>query len=812
MRLLISTLGICAAFLLVTPSTNLTAEEAQSETSNVIEEIVVTSRRRAETVQDVPLSVTAFGERELERLAPTTLRDLDTMAPNVYIGMNTAGPGASAIYIRGIGYADIEKSQSPQVGVIVDGLQLGSSTGQLVDMTDVESVEINRGPQGVLFGRNTIGGNIVINRTRPQFNEFGFTGSAQFANYASRLLRAKVNIPVLDDQLALKLSAYDREADGFYSNDTLGGSAGDVEVSGLTASLRWAPSENFDAVLTYDHIKDRGQIPPQDPRFDGENPHQNLADKREPMRYDVDQWGLRIDWDIGGFNVRSITGHHFGHDLVNQDFDGANIAGAAVPFAQLHTLRNQEFEILSQEILVTGDINEDLSFLVGMYYFDHELEFRQDTNNILQLPPIAVATGPLSLPLPLASTLTTCASINGFLQAVAGIPGGLGLRPNPGLGDALCQFPNARSTQYAGEEATSLAFFGALTWTPTPALEVTLGLRNIDEEKDAFNSYFDYSTGTFDTGSTAQEHDFSAIPGRAGKAYSGGDSWGDTIFTASASYAINDGSRAYISYNEGYRSGGFSIRSARDPAEAAFEIEEAFQIEVGIKNEFLDGRLTANAAYYYLERDGGQFSSIITLPPGSIPGTTTIINNGAGSEYSGIEFELSYLVTDTLSLFATAGWLDIESSEFTIACELLDGCTAGGVLGADPPGTLRTVGGNSDSRAPENTWSLAAAYNTQLRIGQLSAYVGYKYTGDLLLVNTGGGADQRLYAGDYGLIDARVSWEVPIDDDLLTLSVYGKNLGDEAYLEQALFLGGFNTGFQGWGAPRTYALEIRYSH
>ena len=233
---------------------------------------------------------------------------------------------------------------------------------------------------------------------------------------------------------------------------------------------------------------------------------------------------------------------------------------------------------------------------------------------------------------------------------------------------------------------------------------------------------------------------------------------------------------------------------------------------MGIKNEFLDGRLTANAAYYYLERDGGQFSSIITLPPGSIPGTTTLINNGDIAEYSGIEFELGYLVTDVLSLFATAGWLDVENGSFTIACELLDGCTAGGVIGADPPGTLRTVGGNSDSRSPDKTWSLAAAYDTQLGIGQLSAYVGYKYTGDLLLVNTGGGADQRLFGGDYGLIDARLSWEVPIDDDLLTVSVYGKNLSDEEYREQALFLGGFRTGFQGWGAPRTYALEIRYSH
>ena len=127
---------------------------AETDESGFIEEIVVTSRRRQESQQDVPLSVTAFSGEQIERLKPQTLRDFDGLAPNVYIGMNTAGPSASALYIRSIGYADIEKSQSPQVGVIVDGIQMGSSTGQLIDVFDVESIEINRGPQGVLFGKN----------------------------------------------------------------------------------------------------------------------------------------------------------------------------------------------------------------------------------------------------------------------------------------------------------------------------------------------------------------------------------------------------------------------------------------------------------------------------------------------------------------------------------------------------------------------------------------------------------------------------------------------------------------------------------
>ena len=147
-----TSLALLAGFLLPGFSAQpALADDAQQDTSGVIEEIVVTSRRRNESQQDVPASVTAFGAEAIEQLKPTTLRDFDGLAPNLYVGMNTAGPGASALYIRGVGYADIEKSQTPQVGVIVDGVQIGSSTGQLIDVFDVESIEVNRAPGSVLW-------------------------------------------------------------------------------------------------------------------------------------------------------------------------------------------------------------------------------------------------------------------------------------------------------------------------------------------------------------------------------------------------------------------------------------------------------------------------------------------------------------------------------------------------------------------------------------------------------------------------------------------------------------------------------------
>ncbi|MGK0224568.1 MAG: iron complex outermembrane receptor protein, partial [Limisphaerales bacterium] len=676
------------AGLSIATTQSVSAEEIERSQSGIImEEVIVTSRRRSESVQDVPLSVTAFSAERIEQLKPTTLRDFDGLAPNIYVGMNTAGPGASAIYIRGVGYADIEKTQSPQVGVIVDGIQMGSSTGQLIDAFDIESIEVNRGPQGVLFGKNTIGGNIVVNRVKPEFNEFGIKVSGELGNYSKRTFKGRLNIPLIDDTLALKIGAIERKRQGYYRNATLGGDQGSVDYAAQTFALRWLPADDWEVQLTYDRIDDNSEIPPQDPRFDGSQPFVNRADKREPTSYEVDQIGLRVDWDINeDMTLHSVTGLHSGDDQVNQDFDGGAIGGLAIPFAQLHTLRSQEYDVFTQEFRLDFAVNENVDVMAGVYYFDSELEFRQDTNLVLQIP------NPLPAGLPCAVA---------------------GWRSNPTLGDdSLCQFPNARSTQRAGEDVQSFAIFGSVNFRPWEDWEFSVGVRNIQEEKDVFNSYFDFSDGTFDTLGTSQEHNFAGRPMTEGVAYSNDDDWDDTIFTATGRWDVSESSMVYVSYSEGFRSGGFSIRSARDPNEAAFDPEEAYQLEVGVKNQFFDRRLTINASYFYLEREGSQFSSIITLPPGSIPGTTTIINNGGNSEISGFELETLWVVNEAWSVSFNGGILDVDNQAFSLPCDVIDNCATG--VGFDPSGTPRNFGGNSDSRQPEWNVSLNISYGREM--------------------------------------------------------------------------------------------------
>ena len=752
------------------------------ETTSIIEEVIVTSRRKNESVQDVPLSVTVFGEEKIAQLKPATLRDFDGLAPNVYIGMNAAGPGNSTIYIRGVGYPGSEKTQSPQVAVIVDDVQMGSSTGALIDVFDIESMEINRGPQGVLFGRNTIGGNIVVNRVKPKFNEFGLDASVIAGNYDSRTIKARVNIPLIDNTLALKVGAISRKADGFYDNLTLGGEQGDIDFESQTLALRWTPTDSIDAILTYDRIDDNTEITPQDALYDGDSRFVTLADKETPTSYEVDQLSLRVTWDINdNLTLTSITADNSGTDDTESDFDGSFIGSPNSPIVQLHPRRVQDFDYFSQELRLNGSINDSLDFMVGYTYFDSELDYIQYTNNVIQVP-FGLPPG------------VPCAAVIPIL------------RDNPSIGNVMCQFPNSRSTQFAGEETESSALFASLTWRPTDDLEFTVGVRRIDEEKDGYNSYFNHSTGVFD--SPGQDpHDFSGAPNVPGASYTVSDDWEETISTASATWQVRDNARLYATYSEGFRSGGFSIRSVNADT-APYLPETAEQIEVGLKSEWLDGALRFNVAYYELDRDGGQFISIITLPPASIPGTNTIINNGGTSQTKGWEVETAWIINDNLSLIANAGTVDADNGEFTLPCDVVDGC----LLSGDPLGTVRNLGGGDDSRQPEYSWALSVAYNRQMGSGVFSANTGYKKVGEFLLVNTGAGPDNRLYEGDYGQWDAQLGYEMELNSgSMLSFSLYGKNLSDTEFKEQALFLGGPTAGFQGWGAPKTYAIQVRYS-
>lgn len=759
------------------------AQTQNAARAGAIEEIVVTSRRRAESAQDVPVSVTAFRQDDIDRIQPRTIRDLDGLAPNLFIGMNTSGPGAGAIFLRGLGYADIEKTQSPAVAIILDGVYQGTSTGQLIDAFDIEQVEINRGPQGVLYGKNTTGGTIVVQRTKPT-GEFGLRASAQVGTDEERTFKAVANAPLIEDELALKVGGTYKERDGFYENTVRNTDVGDIDYWSVTGSLLWTPSEDFEAQFTYDRIQDDSDTPPQDPRFDGDNPHQNAADIDEFMDMTVDSFGLQMTLDTSFGRITSITGYSDMTDDVLQDFDGANRATVARPLVQLHTLREQSYEQFTQELRLDMDLTEQLLLSVGGFYLESAQGFAQNTNQVVQ---IANPVAGMNLP---------CAAI------------GFQANPNPDIADQFCQIGPLVSDQRALHDVRSVGVFGNLTYMVTENLELTFGARYIDEEKDFANQFVDRTAGV------------------VGGLVRGSDSWDDWIIATSANWQVTDDNLLYVSYSEGFRSGGFSIRgtgrvtcplcpadfpgiigqgAAGDPLVAApltFDPEDVWSVEIGSKNEFLDGRLRLNLAAFHTELKGQQLSSIITTP-GVIPGTNTLINNADKTVIRGLELEATAVLHENFSLILSGGLQDAERRSFEIDGTLVP-VGPDGQVGAPGPFTIpkEQVG-----RSPDWNWAVSGVYSRQVGPGFIDANLTVRGQDDFVLVNSITGVP--VFEKGYTLMDASLAyaWSTQAGNNF-RVALSGKNLTDKEYREQALPLGPFG-GFQGWAPPRTAAVEFQ---
>jgi iron complex outermembrane receptor protein len=384
--------GVCLAALAW--SAPVLAQEGARATADEEERvIIVTGRLRGdESVQDVPLAVTVVSTEQLATQGALTAEDVETLAPNLVIDPVNAGPGGGAISLRGVSFEDIEKSFEPTVGLVVDGVFLGTNTGILSNAFDFEQVEVLRGPQGTLFGRNTIGGVINIRRSRPT-KEFGVRAEATFGNYGRRELNAVVNLGD-EDIFGLKLWGYDREFDGFYKNVTLNRTTGTNSNTNIGAALLVEPTPDLEFLLIAEYTEIGGDPAVSSlsnsndlicrPPFGGLIPGQCNRGNNNRDLYtvfaneigliDFDEVALsgQINWDIGGLTVTSITALRDSDERVVQDFDATSI-----PFFQ--TDRIQDYRQFSQELRVGGEFAKGLSGVVGLFYWENEYQLEQLT-------------------------------------------------------------------------------------------------------------------------------------------------------------------------------------------------------------------------------------------------------------------------------------------------------------------------------------------------------------------------------------------------------------------------------------------------
>jgi iron complex outermembrane receptor protein len=596
-RLFASAAGLALCTALAAPA--LAADEADA---NQVGEVVVTAQKREQKLQDVPLAVSAFGADQLEAQSVQSLTDLSAKVPNVVLAPVGAYPYASAFYIRGLGFADVESTFEPAVGVEMNGVYLARNSGALQDFFDIESVEILRGPQGTLYGRNTIGG-VVSVRTKQARPGDAFSGEVQgtVGDHGRREARAAVNIP-LGDMFAVRVSGLYKTYDGFTRNVTRNERQGDNETLSGRLTLSFKPSDSFDASLVLDGDRERGSGAPfrnaalpgnvyynfspdtgtPTPLFpaNGSNPKDPYTVYgNTPIFADVDTWGLALtaNWHTAIGTVTSVTGYREFDDRVQSDYD-------ASPVNFFYALRDQTHEQFSQEIRLASDGGDKLDYVVGAYYLDQSYDI---TN---------------------------------------------------AQGGAI--YGAATPAQIASQKNTAYALFGQLDYHLTDQLSLIAGGRYSYEKKTFFNQPL-----FFPAGRTYKDH------------------WDNFSPKIGANYKFTDDIMGYASWSKGFRSGGFNGRAASFTSAGPYDAETVESFEAGLKTELFERRLRLNGAVFHSTYKDMQVGTQ-GLTSGGV--YESIVTNAGKAKFDGVEAEALWVVGGGWRINANASWLDARFvSNFT---------------------------------------------------------------------------------------------------------------------------------------------------
>ena len=739
-------------FLLLFMPFNIFSEEE----SITIEEVTVTAQKREEDAQSVPIAITALSQ-ELQESTIRNLVDINGYAPNVRIGKAAARARGSAITIRGISYSETDKSFDSPIAVTLDGIFIGTNSGQLIENFDVDRIEILRGPQGTLFGKNTVGGVINVVRSKPT-GEFGGQYKIAGGEWGRQEFKGILNT-ALGDNLAAKFFFNSTESDGYMTNTFLNEDGPKVDYVNFGVSLLFSPSEVTEAILTvetYDDGSDVGAATNKndathlvcvpfgaifftanntceatDPN-DGEKEYS--TERMNEGQYDTDAISLTLTHDIDETTrFVSVTGFRDESEDTRWDLDGTSAAFTTI-------VANNQYEQLSQEFRFEGG-NDSMNYVVGAFLWENEYTQYWDTYNLWQYLVPGLVDG--SVPLFLCQN----AAGLGALRCDTGAPG-------PGLGPGFVQ------KLYQHQEVNSQALFAQIDWNISEKTILTTGIRYTKEEKEflAGQSYLaplnrvnvqnfgDIQGGGYAKGLFNMTMDWSEISPKIGITH----------------YPRED-LMYYASYSEGFHSGGFFGRNqnAADFANT-YEPEYANSFEIGMKSQWMDNRLQFNATYFYNDFEDKQDSSIKQDP--TTLTVVTVVDNVAGVEYSGVELELKGIVNANFNWFATLGTLDSEYDGFVSDLD-----------GADPvTGLLEPT--NNDyltvKFAPELTYAIGANYSRDIGSSVMSVNVKYDWV-DELETNT-----QNLVAGH---VDSTGFWNASVDfeSESYRLSFFARNITDE---------------------------------
>ncbi|MCC6920651.1 MAG: TonB-dependent receptor [Alphaproteobacteria bacterium] len=714
------------------------------------EEIVVTAQKREQKLQDVPVAVSAFTAKTLENQATISLLNLSAKAPNVILQPVGYSPFASMFYIRGLGFQDVESSFEPSVGTEVNGVYLTRNSGALMDFFDIESVEILRGPQGTLYGRNTIGGLVSVRTKRP---DGAFNGNAQVTvgDHGRKEGRFGMNFPI-SDTLSGRISLLYKKYDGYNYNVTQDRDEGFQETVAGRATFHWQPTEKFDATLILDRDHEHGSGASMRNAGLPGNSFTSLSPTDGPAYHTygdvpifsrVKTWGatLEMNYDVGIGTVTSVTGYRKFDDHLTSDYD----AGAS-SLAFFHGERIQSHHQFSEELRIASNGDGRLNYVFGVYFLDQSYKISNDQNAKLFIP---------------------------------------------GLGSIWI----INDAQRASQDNTAVAVFGQLDYNVTEKLIVTVGGRYSYEEKDFTNDPLDpVNPFTGNKLPIVTDADKAAYLERSFK-----DDWTKFTPKVGISYKFNDDVMAYAQWQQGLRSGGFNGRANTQSAVGPFGTETVDAYEIGLKTTLADGKLRFNLAAFrndYSDVQTGTQGEIRDAT-GAVIGFQSIVVNAASQRIDGVELEANWSVSDDFTVNFNAGWLDARYTDY-IADLTSDG-VANPTDNTDLPLPF----------APKWSGSLGATWSHDFQFGTITVNGNAVYMDD---VYTSSGTINRtsdvFIRKANTLFDATITYESP--DQMWRVSLWGKNLADKLYINNTFGLGALGN-LRIYAPPMTWGLDVGVS-
>ena len=713
----------------------------------VLEEIVVTARKRSESIQDVPVAVTAI-EQELDEATVRRLEDIQNFAPNIYIRRTPGIASGAAISIRGVSSSESDKSFDPAIGVMMDGMFLGTSSGVLLQNFDIKRIEVLRGPQGTLFGKNTTGG--LINVIRGDVTmEFGADLDLTFDNNGREDVKAVVNLPLVEDQLGIKLFAASIQSDGFVRNTTIDKDVGGDDIQDYGFTMLWEPTDIFDVKVHYEKLLDKSDqgaytnanqpgelactlqliglsgIGCETSSSDG--PDRNSANGRNESDNEYDTFIVTANLDLESFLLTYIGTSRDMDENNLQHFDGA-------PVDLLRMRFFNDWHQKSHEVRATSQFSDKIEFVTGLYFWEVDYVQRWDVGDLhYQLSRLGV------LPFPLTPT-----SLNSNGQ----------------------------------EQVTkSTAAFLSGDWHLNEQWTLTAGLRWTEEKKDFLggNRGIPYDPAAGDP----------IPPLFDPQAYNG--KWDEVTPKVGIRYQPSDDLMLYGSYSEGFKSGGFFGRQANFNIDPSYDPEFVENYEIGMKSSLLEGRLILNSAVFISKYKDKQESILI---PVNLANVATVVRNAAVLDMTGAELEFMVQITPAWLLRGTYGFIDAEFDSY-----LAD-------INGDQVVTDNS--GLTTRNTPKHTLGLTTTYTIPLGGGNLEGLLSFRYRDDVEMIANN---DPLGHLGGITNLSASVSYAWA--DDRFRVSAFGRNITDER--EQMIGrIGGLTT--RGWwNEGATYGVEFSAS-